>query len=85
MAGISNTFRDALGVQYDAFTILTTEANDSVEPFHDRMPVILAPDEIDLWISDNDFTGFALHRPGPELIATLETNDNTLYNMEQIV
>jgi len=71
MAGISNTFRDALGIEYDAFTILTTAANDSVEPFHDRMPVILAPDEIDLWITDNVFTGVALHRPGPELTATL--------------
>ena len=74
MAGISNTFRDALGIEYDAFTILTTEANDSVEPFHDRMPVILASDEIDLWITDNDFTGFAMHRPGPDLTATLEAD-----------
>jgi putative SOS response-associated peptidase YedK len=75
MAGISNTFRDALGNEYDAFTILTTEASDSVAPFHDRMPVILAPDEIDMWITDNEFTGFALHRPGPELTATLESNN----------
>ena len=82
MAGISNTFRDALGVQYDAFTILTTEANESVEPFHDRMPVILAPNEIDMWITDNDFTGLAMHRPGPDLTATLESNRGTLYNTQ---
>ncbi|MCL2662552.1 MAG: SOS response-associated peptidase [Oscillospiraceae bacterium] len=82
MAGISNTFRDAFGNEYDAFTILTTEANDSVEPFHDRMPVILAPDEIDMWITDNVFTGFAMHRPGPDLTATLEANENTSYNTQ---
>jgi putative SOS response-associated peptidase YedK len=82
MAGISNTFRDVPGIEYDAFTILTTEANDSVEPFHDRMPVILAPDEIDLWISDDAFTGFALHRPGPDLTAILEKSKNTINNIQ---
>ena len=82
MAGISNTFRDALGIEYDAFTILTTEANDTVEPFHDRMPVILAPDEIDMWITDDVFTGFAMHRSGPDLTATLKKNSNTVNNTQ---
>jgi putative SOS response-associated peptidase YedK len=31
-------------------TILTTEANDAVRPIHDRMPVILRPDDWDLWM-----------------------------------
>jgi len=70
MAAISNTFRDALGNEYDAFTILTTSANDSVSPIHDRMPVILTPDEIDLWTNDEKFVHYALLRPCPELAAT---------------
>jgi len=31
-------------------TILTTEANDLVRPVHDRMPVILAPEDVDTWL-----------------------------------
>ena len=67
MAGMVSTFRDALGEPYDAFVILTTAANDSVAVIHDRMPVILAPDEAALWVMDNAFMEFVLHRPGPEL------------------
>lgn len=31
-------------------TILTTTANEVVEPIHDRMPVILEPDEEEVWL-----------------------------------
>jgi len=71
MAGIINSFHDALGELYDAFTILTTSANDSVAPFHDRMPVLLAKDELDPWINDDTFTYIALNRVGYELSATV--------------
>lgn len=69
MAGFHGTFRDALGKQYSAFIILTTAANDSVSPIHNRMPLILSPDERDDWLSDTGFMEYALHRPGPELEA----------------
>ena len=72
MAGMIGTFRDAFGDEYSAFTILTTAANENVAPIHDRMPVILASDEVDLWINDNGFMEFVLHRPGPELISMME-------------
>jgi len=32
------------------FTIVTTTANSLVAPVHDRMPVILSPDDIDTWM-----------------------------------
>jgi len=73
MAGMINTFRDATGSTYSAFVILTTAANESVAAIHDRMPVILAPDERDRWLSDDDFMEHALHRPGPELESELST------------
>jgi len=80
MAGMVSNFRDALGEEYSAFTILTTAANDSVAHIHDRMPVILAADEVDLWINDNGFMEFVLHRPGPELSSELEgARDSTDY------
>jgi putative SOS response-associated peptidase YedK len=31
-------------------TILTTEANDLVRPIHERMPLILAPEDYDRWL-----------------------------------
>ena len=67
MAGVMNTFRDAAGSEYFAFVILTTVANDSVAPIHDRMPVILGQNERDSWIGDAGFMEYALRRPGPEL------------------
>ena len=67
MAGMVNIFRDAEGGEYGAFVILTTSANNSVSQIHDRMPVILAPDERDMWVGDTDFMDYALRRPGPEL------------------
>jgi putative SOS response-associated peptidase YedK len=35
----------------DTFTILTTTANDLVRPVHDRMPVMLTPDQFAGWIA----------------------------------
>jgi len=67
MAGILNTFKDASGEEYSAFAILTTAANDSVAPIHDRMPVILGKDELDLWINDDSFVNFAINRITREL------------------
>jgi len=68
MAGMINTFHDADGSDYSAFVILTTAANGSVAPIHDRMPVILAPDERKQWIEDDSFMEYALNRAGPELV-----------------
>lgn len=34
----------------DSCTLLTTEPNDLIRPVHNRMPVILAPEDYDLWL-----------------------------------
>ena len=51
MAGLYNIFKDNDGIEYLAFTILTTEANERMKPIHHRMPVILPRDKEDLWIN----------------------------------
>ena len=71
MAGMINLFPDENGEMYGAFVVLTTTANPSVSPIHDRMPVILAEDEKINWLRDEDFMEYALYRPGPELIADI--------------
>ena len=35
----------------ESFTIITTDANEFMRPYHDRMPVILTPDAFDFWLS----------------------------------
>lgn len=44
------------------FVILTTEANTSMKPVHDRMPLILEQNEIVPWILDNEKAGDILHK-----------------------
>jgi putative SOS response-associated peptidase YedK len=51
------------------FTILTTEANELVATLHDRMPVILAPDDRDRWLTDPDPAD--LIRPYPADLMTM--------------
>lgn len=34
-------------------TILTTHANEDMQPIHDRMPVILQPNQYDAWLSED--------------------------------
>ena len=38
------------GEQIETCTIITTEANKVLEPIHDRMPVILKPNDYDQWL-----------------------------------
>lgn len=42
--------RPADGEEIDTFTIVTTEANATVAPVHDRMPVILSPADYGAWL-----------------------------------
>lgn len=51
MAGCFRHYEDG-----ERFVILTTAANESVEPVHDRMPLILEPEEIAAWIWDGERT-----------------------------
>lgn len=70
LAGLYTEFNLPSGRE-TRFTILTTAANDSMKPFHDRMPVYLSKAECDTWISDSAFTEEALRRVQPRLVASL--------------
>jgi len=41
--------------EIESCTIIVTEANELLQPIHDRMPVILSPDKYDLWL-DPEFS-----------------------------
>ena len=51
MAGLYNRYQDE-----DRFVILTTAANESMKPIHDRMPLLLERDEIDKWLFEDGLT-----------------------------
>lgn len=50
MAGVCERYEDEDGNSILTFAILTTEANDQMRPIHDRMPVILEPEQEQLYL-----------------------------------
>jgi putative SOS response-associated peptidase YedK len=49
-AGLWERWEGEGGQVINSCTILTTEANEVLRPVHDRMPVILHPDEYEMWL-----------------------------------
>jgi putative SOS response-associated peptidase YedK len=41
------------GLQVNSYAIITTDANEMVNQVHDRMPVILKPEDEQRWLSDS--------------------------------
>jgi putative SOS response-associated peptidase YedK len=49
-AGLWDRWKAADGGVLDSCTILTTEANEALAELHDRMPVIVDPEQYDMWM-----------------------------------
>ena len=49
MAGLWESWMDE-GKPLETFTIITTSPNGLVSPVHNRMPVILSPNEAEIWL-----------------------------------
>ncbi|MDG2380689.1 MAG: SOS response-associated peptidase [Pirellulaceae bacterium] len=58
MAGLWESWHTGKEDAVESFTIITTQANDAMASIHDRMPVIVAPDNYEMWI-DPEFKGQA--------------------------
>ena len=53
LAGLWDTWTDkTTGETLTTATIITTVPNELIEEIHDRMPVIIPPDKIDLWLEN---------------------------------
>ena len=50
-AGLYDVWQDHSGGLHPGYTIITTEANDLVAPYHNRMPVILKRGDEERWIA----------------------------------
>jgi putative SOS response-associated peptidase YedK len=57
-AGLWDRWRSPQGAQIESCTILTTGPNELMQDVYDRMPVILNPEDYDLWL-DPGFTKIA--------------------------
>jgi putative SOS response-associated peptidase YedK len=68
-AGLWETWIGPNGEELESAAIVTTNANRTLAAIHDRMPVIIAPEQFDLWLdnSNEDTTAAtALIQPAPD-------------------
>lgn len=68
-AGLWETWTGPNGEEQETAAIVTTAANRTCAPIHDRMPVILAPEAFDLWLDCAKVdakTAAALIAPAPD-------------------
>jgi putative SOS response-associated peptidase YedK len=52
-AGLWENWKSLEGEEITSCTIITTSANSLMEPIHDRMPVILSPEDCDRWLDSS--------------------------------
>jgi putative SOS response-associated peptidase YedK len=50
LAGICDYWKDDSGKELRSFSIITTDANQLIAKIHDRMPVILLPQDEKVWL-----------------------------------
>lgn len=73
-AGLWERWTPTDGEPLDTFTIITTDANDSLRPLHDRMPVILGVDDYGPWLAKETHPDFVR-----QLVAPRDANAITMY------
>jgi putative SOS response-associated peptidase YedK len=68
-AGLWETWTGPNGEELETAAIVTTRANRTLSPIHERMPVIVPPDAFDLWLDGANVdatTAAALIQPAPD-------------------
>lgn len=65
-AGLWETWTGPNGEEIDTAAIVTTAANETLKPLHDRMPVIVPPAAFDLWLAGEAERAASLIAPAPD-------------------
>ena len=65
----------------DRFVILTTQANASMEPVHERMPLILEREEAAAWLLEDDAAEGFLRKSPPLLERRAEDGQMSLFDI----
>jgi len=76
LAGLYKEFEDGAH-----FTVLTTNANESMKPIHDRMPLLLEKDQITAWIENKEKTDSLLAQEPGKLKAYREYEQLSLFDL----
>lgn len=82
-AGLYETWMGADGSEVDTAAILTTSNNADMAAIHDRMPVILSPDDFALWLDCRSGSGLDvahLLKPAPDGLLDIVAVDRRLNN-----
>lgn len=76
LAGLAEHWVGADGSELETMAILTTSANATMAPYHDRMPVIIPPEHFDIWLDCSSGSAkFAETLLGPPANDLLEVVD----------
>ena len=76
-AGLWSTWRSPEGEDITSYTIMTTEPNALTAEIHNRMPVILARDDLERWL--------ALDRDSADLLKPYPADDMEAYPVSKRV
>jgi putative SOS response-associated peptidase YedK len=80
-AGLYDRWASPDGEVLETCTILTTTANELIAPIHDRMPVILYPQDYDFWLDTSSFESERLQA----LLIAYPSVSMTLYPVSTMV
>jgi putative SOS response-associated peptidase YedK len=80
-AGLWEQWRNPAGEPIESCTILTTEPNELAREIHDRMPVILSPEDYELWLDP----GFARMDALQEMLKPYPADEMRCYRVSERV
>ena len=80
-AGLWDAWQSPEGKWIESFTIITTQANQLLQPIHDRMPVILQPKDERAWLDPE------CHEPNrlKAFLAPYDEKEMTYYEVSTLV
>ncbi len=84
-AGLWEAWQTPDGTSLKSFTIITTAANELLQPLHERMPVLLPPDRWPCWLGEtpaNNSELKALLKPYPAAAMTFWPVDRRVGNVK---
>lgn len=91
-AGVWETWKDSDGTEHKTYSIITTEPNKEMASVHNRMPVILHPEDEPKWLEPSRVTRSSIEpllRPfednGLELYRVSSDVNSPSYNNESLV
>ncbi len=80
-AGLWERWKSPEGEEITSCTILTTQANELLQPIHDRMPVILQPSYYNLWLDPHSTSP----EPLQQILNPYPTDAMTAYPVSTLV